>query len=212
MRDDVTSNILTALGADGCIGAWFVRLDIVDDPVYVWTGPHEISWDSKTWTGVGDLGSVSGLTADTKGNITGTEVRLTGIDSTVLSSAKQVKFAGQKGYVWFAVLDQDDFSIIDDPVLIFSGEISGMPITIGQSNRIAASIESRMAMLQKSKPRFRTDEDHQRDFSGDTFFEQVPHVLNKTIYWGLAQSSSTSVTGGGGNRSQIETGDHVRPF
>lgn len=195
MRDDVTSAILNELGADGCIGAWIVRLDIVDDPVYAWTGPGPIEWDGKTWVGTGELGTISSISTDIKGNITGMEVTLTMIDATVLASAKQLKYAGQKGYAWFAVLDPDDFSIIDNPVHVFSGEISGMPITIGAENRISVSLESRMSILQKARPRYRSDEDQQRDYSGDTLFEQVPKTLNKTIYWGMAQS----VNAGGGN-------------
>lgn len=207
MRDDVTASQATALSAQNLLGVWFVRLDIVDDPVYVWTGPDEITWDGKTWIGLGDgLGKISRLNSDTKGNIPGAEVELTGIDATVLASVKSEKYAGQPAYIYSAPLDLDDFSLVDDPFLVFAGEISDVPIAAAKSgNKVSATIESRLQLLRQSRPRYRTDEDQQREHSGDTFFEYVPKLAGKTIYWGLKRA--TTISSGryaGGGRGDID--------
>lgn len=200
-RSDVGTAMQQSLASEALSLLPIVELDISGDPVHAWGGIGELSWNSKTWLGVGNMGEIGPIQADAKGSIPSLELSLLGIDADVLSAATEQHYRGRAGRVWLACFDEN-MAMIDQPALYFAGEISTMTLVDGHDRRIRVLIDSRMAILKQSKPRYRTDEDHQRNEPGDLFFNVTPSVINKTIYWGLASPSPTysnySGSGGGG--------------
>jgi len=203
-RSDVGAAMQSELGQEAITLLPIVELDIVDDPVYAWGGIGALSWNGKTWLGVGNMGEIGAIQADAKGSIPSLDVSLLGIESTVLAAATAQKYRGRSGRVWLACFDEK-MVMVDEPALYFAGEISTMTLIDGGERRIRVMIDSRMAILKQSKPRYRTDEDQQRSHPGDLFFNFTPAVINKTIYWGLKAASST-ISRGGGARSVDDAG------
>lgn len=195
-RTDVTSGMQEQLGEQSVTVLPIVELDFDGDPVHAWGGIGDLSWDGKVWTGVGNMGEIGSIQASAKGVIPSLELSLLGIEPNMLTVATQEKYRGRNGRVWLACF-LENMEMADTPALYFAGEISTMSLVDGQDRRIRVVIDSRMALLKQSKPRYRTDEDQQRRHPGDLFFNFTPAVVNKTIYWGLKAPSRTSSSGSG---------------
>lgn len=201
VRVDVDENLRAAVGADVITILPIVELDIVDDvntggsegPVRTWGGIGPLSWRGQTWLGVGSMGEIGPIQADAKGSVPSLELSLLGLEPEMLAAATNQLFRGRGGRVWLACFD-DNMTMQGEPALYFAGEISGMRLVDGPERRIQVTIDSRMAILKKNKPRYRTDEDQQRRQSGDLFFNFTPAVTNKTIYWGLNAPKSPNVS------------------
>jgi len=189
-RSDVGAAMQAELGKDAITLLPIVELDIINDPVYAWGGIGALSWNGKTWLGVGNMGEIGAIQADAKGSIPSLDISLLGIEPNILGSATAQKYRGRSGRVWLACFDEN-MAMVGVPALYFAGEISTMSLIDAADRRIKVLIDSRMAILKQNKPRYRTDEDQQRRVSGDLFFNFTPAVINKTIYWGLKAPSGT---------------------
>jgi len=193
-RSDVGAAMQQELGKDAITLLPIVELGIIGDPVHAWGGIGELFWNGKTWLGVGDMGEIGTIQADSKGSIPSLDISLLGIEPDLLAAATEQKYRGQSGKVWLACFD-GNMTMVGEPALYFAGEISTMSLIDASDRRIKVIIDSRMAILKQNKPRYRTDEDHQRNHPGDLFFNLTPAVINKTIYWGLKAPSPTYPTG-----------------
>ena len=197
-RSDITPAIQAELASAEFMVLPLVFLDIVGDPVRVWGGIDTLSWDGHSWDGIGNLGQVGAIKSDNQGAIAGLSLNLSTVNDTPLrDAAKAGDYMGRLAYVWIGVFDTDNHNLIDDPVLMFSGEMSTITLINNRTDpSISVDLESRMAILGRAMPRFRTDEDQERLYPGDRFFEFVPAIMNKTIYWGL-DAPTVAMTGAG---------------
>ncbi|GHF18248.1 hypothetical protein GCM10017044_10950 [Kordiimonas sediminis] len=212
----VSTTVQNALTGKSLMILPLVKLELGDrtseqDYVRVWGGATNLMWDGQTWQGVGSLGQIEAVKADARGALHGLSLTLNGIPQDLLQDVKSVGYRGRLGRVWIAAFD-DAMSLIDRPVLIFAGEISAMILKDGRTNRsVGVELESRISVLKRVMPALRTDEDHQRRYPGDKFYEFVPNVLNKTLYWGL-KSPSTARSVGGGFGGSYGRGSSGYPF
>ena len=178
-----------------------VWLDIEGDPVRAWGGIGELAWRGVAWDGVGHLGEIGSIKTGIRDALPGLSLTIDGLPSNLLQDARTAAYRGRRGYVWIGLFDAQTLRLMDDDAaLMFAGEISAMTLESGPgpSARIAVELESRMALLTRQMVRLRTDGDQQRRQPGDRFFDFVPDVINKTIYWGLRASKGNGAGGGGG--------------
>jgi hypothetical protein len=194
IRPDVSEEMVDALAEPQLTALPIVHLDFANDPVYAWGGIGDLGWNNETWLGIGNLGEIGTIQSDIKGSIPSLELSLNHIDGDILVSARNQTFMGRRGRVWIGVFDED-INLISEPALFFAGEISNLTITDGDDPSINVVIDSRLALLKRVRPSYRTQEDHLQklakegiDFR-DRFFEFVPSLLNKTVYWGLKEPS-----------------------
>ncbi|WP_308908973.1 hypothetical protein [Pseudokordiimonas caeni] len=191
---------IAALGGPEVMLIPIVWLDIEGDPVRAWGGIGDLSWGGQIWTGIGQMGDIGPIKTGVKDAMPGLSLSLNGLPSNLLADAKAAAYRGRRGYVWLGLFDPDTLALLDgDAALIFAGEISAMNLSSGPGEaRITVEIESRMMLLSRQMTRYRTQADQARRHAGDRFFEFVPAVLNKTIYWGL--EASKAATGGGAGK------------
>lgn len=190
-REDIGVLGQQSLASDSCQPLPFVHLDIKDDSVFVWGGPDDITWGGNTFIGIGTLGQIGNIQSDTKGGVSAVDVSVNGIDPTLLQDAKSTAYKGRSASIWIGLFD-DNLSLLEDPALFVSGEMSAMSLLDGmEKGSISVTIESRGALLKKNRTTLRTDENHQRHHPGDKFFNFVPKVRQKTVYWGMQAASNT---------------------
>jgi hypothetical protein len=205
-RPDVSDEMQAALKGHELVALPIVHLDFAGDPVHAWGGVGDLDWNGETWLGVGNLGEIGTIQSDIKGSIPSLELSLNHIDSDILASARGQTFMGRRGRVWIGVFG-DDQMLISDPALFYAGEISNLTITDGDDPSINVVIDSRLSLLKRARPTYRTQEDHLRQLdkdgitANDRFFEFVPSLLNKTIYWGLREPSAGRGRSGGSGGS-----------
>lgn len=171
-----------------------------------------------TWSAVGGALLHGGApeTADMKAQ--GTELELWGVDQTIISAIQNNQFRGRLIKIYLLHVDPDT-GVVDTPDLIFQGRQnsdyrvsenrthddvrSGGTVTvktrisadlsaINNRRSVRCNLSSHQEMLRRAG--FATPR--------DTFFERVPSLMNRNIFWGSPvpdSSEDNGVSGGGGD-------------
>jgi len=159
-----------------------------ETPIRLWSGIGDLSWDSKTWQGVGDLLKVE-PSAETE-EITPSSIRLTlgGIKSSFISLALQSTRQGKRVNVWFGFIDSATGLIVSDPLgiyLLFNGRVDTIEIEEGPEGAIITlSAENRLTDLGRKRERRYTPEDQKSQFPNDKGLETVHAAAVWSGNWG----------------------------
>ena len=159
-----------------------------ETPIRLWSGIGDLSWDSKTWQGVGDLLKVE-PSAETE-EITPSSIRLTlgGIKSSFISLALQSTRQGKRANVWFGFIDSSTGLIVSDPLgiyLLFNGRVDTIEIEEGPEGAIITlSAENRLTDLGRKRERRYTPEDQKSQFPNDKGLETVHAAAVWSGNWG----------------------------
>lgn len=192
MSRTLTSAVATAAAANRLVAAYFVELDFASGFVRAWTGVGTISWDSKSWDGVGELGGISVIEENEGVVATGAQMKLSVTDSALLATALGENYQGRAANIWIVFFDTQTLALLDAPVKIFGGVMDSMQvIDEGRAGSITLNCESWMRVLSRSKDRRRTDMDQQSRFSGDLGMEYVPAIQDVAINWGANDAEQT---------------------
>lgn len=181
--------------ADPLHPALFVEIEIDDwDPspietnyVRRWTGYGDYSWDSKTWTGVGDLMSIQIPEETTEVRAVNFQIIFEGIDSAKVSLALDDHYKNRPACVWFALFNASG-TRQGDPVILAKGKQDTWQITDdGSAAQIVITVESELAMLERASERRYTAQDQQIDYASDTGFDWIERIQDEPIVWGSGQ-------------------------
>lgn len=163
------------------------------------------TFNSDTYTPDGRFGSISQYaeTADLKPHQVG--ITISGLDSTIINGLMT-----NTGNAWVAITYTIGFVgtdglLLDTPSFSNGLYLGDATITLGKgSGVITISGENVFADMQGRKSGvIAGSQDQQLRSAGDTFFDQIPTIINKTIYWGGRSTVGVgTVTGtGAGNGS-----------
>lgn len=185
MSRDLTPSVQTEIAKAAVQPIIFVQMDfdITDGgSIYLWSGLGPISWDAKSWVGVGDLGSISPVRETSATQSEGMTFKLSGIPVSILSAAF-VNYQGRAVTMWLGFMD--DNTIVSDPLQLFLGRMDVMEIEeSGDVCSITISAESHMVDLLKAREWRYTHEDQQTLYPGDLGLEFVAELQDKQILWG----------------------------
>jgi hypothetical protein len=188
----LTSGMLGVTTADIVRPAYFVRMVFDSSVLNIWSGIGDLAFGGNTYTGTGDLLSISEITETADIQATGIKVSLTGIKTSFIAIAKDQDYQGRVLNVSLGAFDASG-SLIADPVIVFSGFMDTMTISeSGQYSTITVSVENKLISFERSKVRRYTAEDQKIDHPTDKGFEFVTSIVQKQIIWGRP-----TPTGGG---------------
>lgn len=170
----------------------------------LWSGVGDLTYDSETYTGVGDLLNISAVTETSDMQASGINVTLTGVKSSLVVIAKDHEYQGRAITVMLGAFDASG-DLVADPTVIFAGFMDTMTIAeSGETSTISIACENKLIAFERSKIRRYTAEDQKIDHPTDKGFEFVTATVQKEIIWGRASSSSVS-GGGAGGRENYDT-------
>ena len=204
MSRTLTSGMLGVTTADIVRPAYFVRMVFDSSVLNIWSGIGDLAFGGNTYTGTGDLLSISEITETADIQATGIKVSLTGIKTSFIAIAKDQDYQGRVLNVSLGAFDASG-SLIADPVIVFSGFMDTMTISeSGQYSTITVSVENKLISFERSKVRRYTAEDQKIDHPTDKGFEFVTAIVQKEIIWGRPTGASgggqgTPGHGGGAN-------------
>ena len=153
----------------------------------LWTGYNDIFFDSKTFVGSGNLLDISKLEETSDIKAIGMVIKLSGIDSNILSEVLTEDVQGISAEIYFGVLATTDNEtvIVNDPYKIFDGFIDTMAIQEGpETSTITVSIENKLITLERAIARRYTDQDQKNLFPTDKGLGFVDDLQNKSLVWG----------------------------
>lgn len=173
---------------------FLVRMVFDSSQLNIWSGVGEISFDSVTYTGLGDLLSISDIKETSDISATGINVSLSGVKSSLIAIAKDQDYQGRELTVRLGAFNESG-SLIADPVIIFSGFMDTMTIAeAGTYSTISIAVENKLVAFERSKVRRYTAEDQKIDHPTDKGFEFVTSIVQKQIIWGRPSGSSADPT------------------
>jgi hypothetical protein len=183
MARDLTAGVITQLQAASVEVGILFEGEFASGWVRLWSGIGTLSWDSKTWTGTGNLLGISGIDETAEVRASGMTVSLSGVPSDLLSAALGDARSGRIGRVYLAFFSGG--SIVADPILQFEGRLDVPAIEDGpETATISISYESELIDLERARERRYTPEDQAIDFPGDLGFDYVASLQDAQITWG----------------------------
>ena len=156
----------------------------------IWSGIGDLSFDSVTYTGLGDLLSISEIKETSDISATGISVSLSGVKTSLIAVAKDQDYQGRELTVRLGAFNESG-SLIADPVIIFSGFMDTMTIAeAGTYSSITIAVENKLVAFERAKVRRYTAEDQKIEHPADKGFEFVTSIVQKEIFWGRPSPSS----------------------
>lgn len=180
---DLTATIETEIGQ--AVVRPIVLAELVFDggTVRLWTGFGTLSWDSKTWTGTGYLGSISTIEETAALEARGIDLNLSGIPSEALSLVLGEVYQGRPARIWVGFLSEAG-AVLADPLGPFAYLMDNVDIQEGaETSTIVLHAENRLRILDRSSSRRSTHEDQQIDYPGDLGYEYVASLQDKELKW-----------------------------
>lgn len=151
--------------------------------VRFWNGLGNLTAFGNTYSGSGNLLSISEYQETQDLQARGITFTLTGIPSNLLSIALQEPYQGKEASIYFGALD-DTGVLVSDPYKVFSGFMDVMKIVDGgEYGQIQVTAENKAVILTRKKDRRYTPEDQKSDYVGDLGFDYVPLNQDREIIW-----------------------------
>ena len=151
--------------------------------VRFWNGVGELTAMGNTYTGSGNLLSVSDFEETQDLQAQGIVLSLSGIPSNLISIALQEDYKGREVNIYLGALDSDNI-LVSDPYKVFSGFMDVMKIIEGgETAEIQISSESKAVILTRKKDRRYTPEDQKKEYPTDKGFDFVPLMQDQEIVW-----------------------------
>lgn len=192
--------IKVKLGGGIVEAAFLVLFDFASSPMRVWNGPGVLDTnDGNAWSGLGEIGSVTGVEQAVAGTAPEMTFTVSGIDPEIARIAMQ-DFASEarhrmaRVYVqFFGTEDPEDVDnqrCLDNPYVIRTGRMMKPSVVFNRGEddepeTAAVTVTAESRFTKRSRPRHSTytDADQQARFPGDLGFQFVPSLLNKTVPW-----------------------------
>jgi hypothetical protein len=196
MSRGLSSPLKTALASREIYVALAGEFMFQGGAVRIWTGPADITWNSTTFNGAGDLVGVEPVEETTAIVANGMTFTLSGIPSTLVYKALADKYRHRPCKLWLWLTDST-FTTVQYSVLIFAGRMDTMAISRGPENStISLTAENRLIDLKRARSARWTDTEHKRRYPTDRFFEYTANIAERVLNWG-GQVASGSKSGGG---------------
>jgi hypothetical protein len=182
---DMTTGITSALQASNVPYMVLAELDFVEGFVRLTNAGYDFQWNGHTWTGAGNLGTISSIEEGQDMQEYGCTLTLSGIPAGYIAKCLGTGYQGRNATIWIAPLT-NDYQILSDPVIIFKGRMDTMPIQLGSQSAIQVTVESKLTDWERPRVRWYTDADQKSEYPNDRGFEYVALMAEKAIYWGVA--------------------------
>ena len=177
-------------------------------PLYFWTGLGDLTVDSKTYTGTGNMLSISQVKETADISAAGATLSLTGIPTDIIALALQVPYQGRLCRIKFGLLDAqrnvlllengstlllEDGNAIDiDPATpalttLFVGYMDQMSIDEGpDTSTVTLAVESKLIDLERPRIARYASASQKSRHAGDLAFDFVPDLQDRPLAWGRA--------------------------
>lgn len=184
MTRSTPASLLTALSQPEVLPFYAVEMVFDSAPVRFWTGYGNRTISGNTYTGTGNLLSITGLDEVNDLSAKSVTLQLSGVSSTLVSLALQEPYQRRVCKVYFGTTDTST------PIEVFSGLMDVMTIEdSGKTSVIKLTVESKLIRLETASNWRYTNESQKSRYSSDTFFAYVSNLQDRDIVWGREVSS-----------------------
>lgn len=184
MTRDISAPNQAASAADAIAPVLFLSLGFDSGPVRVHSWLGDITWGGNTYTGIGQLGSVTPVEEDSELTRTPLTLTLSGIPTSMLSVVLTEQYQGRTATLYLGYLNTTTFQLTDDPFVLYRGRMDTADIQQGEELTVSVSVESRFAAWDRPQVRRYNNSDQQSRYPGDRGLEFIEQSTEKQIAWG----------------------------
>lgn len=184
MSRSLTGSVITEVESTQLSPILLLKAEFDSGDLRLWSGVGEKTYNSEVYTGAGNLLGISSISETTDIEARGAVFALTGIDSTLISTALSEDYQGRPITCWMGFLDSAG-AIIADPVLLFKGRMDVLQIDeTGSNSSLSMQVENKLIDLKRAKVRRYTSEDQKQEYPDDLGLDFVPSLQEMEIVWG----------------------------
>lgn len=184
MSRNLTAGMVTQITADALRPIVLIKGEFDSGDLNLWSGIGSLSWDGDTYTGAGNLLTLSKVTENNLVDAQNTTFQLSGLNAGILSTALTEDYQGRPISAWFAAIT-DAGALVADPYLFFKGQMDVMsPVVGGVTMTISMSCESRNIDIGRAKESRYTSECQKALSGGDLGLDFVTAMQDAQVIWG----------------------------
>lgn len=207
MARDLPVDVLNGVTSDSLSPVILLKLILDSGDINLWNGIGEIVFSGDTYTGAGDLLGLTGIEETQILKAAGLQIRLTGLDSSIISVSLNENYQERLAKLWFGVVitentlateaaepittEGGDILLIEQPMwfpepyLLFVGRMDVMEIEEqGGTAIFTINVENRLIDLERANVRRYTPEDQHIDYPNDKGLDFIASLQDLEIVWG----------------------------
>ena len=201
-RQGLDTSIVNRLGADEQAIFIAVKAEFDSGTIRLWSGLGDASIDSETYTGAGDLLSISNVEENLELKSNGLTISLSGMDTTVLDYALTENYQNRYITLFLGYL-MGGTNEVAGTLTLFKGRMNTLTINDNPNgSTITIDAENRLVDLDRPSNFRYTKESQNFLHNGDTGFNRVASLQDKEIVWGKTSDTASGGTGSGRNSRQ----------
>jgi len=185
MSRDIHATVVTELSEPAVKYIVMVDLQFDDGSLCFNSSLRSYSYDSKTFLGAGNLGSVSPIREGAQLSPATCDITLSGVNTAALSTILGQEFISRRVLVYIAFLDVDD-EIIETPFIFFDGLMNSVSVVYGRTAVISIGCRDRLSAWDRDKQRLLTDAEQKSRHPTDKGLEFVNPIADREIIWPAA--------------------------
>jgi len=193
---DLNSDIANRLSNDNQNIAYAVDLEFDSGELNLWTGIGDFTSGSKTYTGAGELLTISNIEETNELASTNLTISISGLNSDIVSYATTEDYQNRpitlKMFFFHAGTTEEINSMI-----LFKGRMDTLTVNDGDAFSVVISAENKLIDLTRPKNLYFTPETQEFLYSGDKGLEFVPKIQEQRLNWGGTNSAGTGGDGTG---------------
>jgi len=171
--------LLEALKTGDATRHGFLYLDHPEGPVRLWTGTGTVSWVGSDWFGVGTLGAMAGIEQSAELSAHELSFSLSGVDPRTIS-LKTGSVRNREAILYARWLDPEN-TWFDDSVVLWKGVMDYLTSREDNGQAVVELVtHSPLFNLEQSPNVAWTHEEQQQRYPGDTGFDRIVSLANKT--------------------------------
>ncbi len=195
----ISTPLSTAFAGRAIVSAHLIEIGLPSqylgkNALYLTESPFSVSYDTatapdagaNTYTSDGVLLGVSDSRESGTLNITTCNVTLSGLDANIRNITTIPGIVNQSMSFYRIFLDEDTYGIVDVPLLLFKGKVSGYQHRDGEGeSNITLTVKSNFADFDKTKG-IRTNQGSMKKIDPNEFGFEFSHESVSDIKWGKA--------------------------
>lgn len=204
--------IIDALSDDETRTLALIRLDFASGLVLAHNRLGEIVYNSETYIGLGNLGSISAVSEGSELRPYTLRLGITGIPANLLATALNDEYQGRDADIFLAMLDDQNQMIDGGPFIQIRYRMDYMEGQASESDgALSLTLQTRLSDWALPRIGRYTDQNQQSRFPGDLGLEFIAETSDKEINWGVPGGGTGMSFGGGpalpdaGGRSRLDT-------
>lgn len=147
-----------------------------------WTGIGKLVWNGNTFTGSGQLGTVTPISHTSDLTIQDIQFSMVGVDPTIVAQLND-DVRNLAGRVWIACIA--DGQVVRDPYQIVDAVLDYQSFSAGDDGTVVLSITAHTGFytLARALDETWTSEEQKQIYPDDTGLDLIPSLQNQDLIW-----------------------------